>query len=1088
MCWIQQVFDNYRGTLLQLTVGDKGSYLYGAFGAPTAHEDDLFRAANTALTLLRPPLELAFIGPVQIGLSQGTMRTGAYGSAARRTYGVLGDEVNFAARLMQAAPPGEIWVNGALHKALQTAFVVEELPLMQFKGKSALHAVGRLVRPRATQTRAEAFYAGPLIGRETELSALFNFVNPIFQGQCAGLLALHAEAGVGKTRLLYEFRRQLQRAHPHQWFTCPAEGILRQSLAPFKYFLRQYFSQSQTETAATNQARFDERLDALLQTLATPATEAVRQELHRTRSFLAAMVDLFQPGALYDQSEPKLRFENTLAAFTSLMRAESLRSPVIVQIEDAHHLDADSHAQLRALARNAEGYAIALIFAARYTDDGHRLTLTLEADIPTHDLDLRALTLEGTRALAEETLGGPLSPMLAQFAYEKTGGNPFFVEQMMLDLRERGVLTRGPEGWDSSAHTLAEVPASINAVLVARLDRLIPQVRVVVQTATALGQEFELRLLAQMLQDDAQLTDKVRRAETEAIWSALNVLRYIFRHALLRDTAYNMMLQARQKELHQLAGEAIETVYAADLPPHAADLAYHFGKAEDTARERRYARLAGDRAAERFANAEAVAYFTRALALTPSDQSAEQFALLLAREQVYDLQGARVAQARDLDALTQLAEQLDDDVRRAEVALRRANYGEMTGDYPTSIEQAQRAVALAAPHAAQALAATGHLRAGRALWQKAQYDDARVELTRAVALAREAQLSTIEGDGLRNLGVVTLRQGQPAQAKTYYEAAYAIFQTTKDRRGESNALNNLGGLAYRQGEYAEARRYYEAAKQAFHEVGDRRGESGVLNNLGVIALEQNDYHGSQVYHQHALQLCREVGNRYGESLALGNLAEFALFVGDHDGVQHYAEQALRLCQTIGNREGEIYALVYLGLRSHRLGDDEGALAYSQQAQALAQQLGLKHLLGFALTHLGHAYTSLGQWAAARAAYAPAYQLRNELKEKNLALETLAGLGRVALAANDPIAQRQTLELLWPALQDNPLAGAEEPVRVYVTVYDLLSALDDARAATFWPTMQAYAQQRLAQLGEPTLQQHFRALPAVRRLLSQAAPP
>jgi predicted ATPase len=155
-------------------------------------------------------------------------------------------------------------------------------------------------------------------------------------------------------------------------------------------------------------------------------------------------------------------------------------------------------------------------------------------------------------------------------------------------------------------------------------------------------------VLSAMLKNDAELLTKVQRAESEAIWSPLDEIRYIFRHALLRDAAYDMQLRSRLRELHRLAQDAIEQIYAADLEPHYADLVYHTNRTGDAAKEAHYAKLAGEQAAGRFANAEAIKYYNRVLELTPESDPATHFEVLFLRERVYDILGARDEQTADL--------------------------------------------------------------------------------------------------------------------------------------------------------------------------------------------------------------------------------------------------------------------------------------------------------------------------------------------------------------------------------------------------------------------------------------------------------
>src|SRR5262249_12568585 len=182
--------------------------------------------------------------------------------------------------------------------------------------------------------------------------------------------------------------------------------------------------------------------------------------------------------------------------------------------------------------------------------------------------DLNQLSIEGVRALAAYSLAGEVAEDLTLFLTQQAEGNPFFTEQLALDLRERGLLRQDSGAWHIDLRELDELPVGVNGVLIARLDRLAAQVRAVVQMAAVLGHEFEVRILSQMLRDDEHLPTKVKQAETMVIWSALSDVRYLFRHALLRDAAYEMQLQERLRELHALAGVAMGNVYAYELPLH----------------------------------------------------------------------------------------------------------------------------------------------------------------------------------------------------------------------------------------------------------------------------------------------------------------------------------------------------------------------------------------------------------------------------------------------------------------------------------------------------------------------------------------
>ncbi len=1070
--WVQQIIVRYEGNLLQLTVGDKGNYLYVSFGAPIAHEDDVRRAVSAALEFRLPPPEMDWLTGVQIGLSRGTMRTGSYGGHTRRTYGALGDEVNLAARLMQHAGSGDVWASERIYDNVLDAFRWEMLPPLKVKGKKEPVKVARLIGPLAT-SREETGFSGAMVGRKVELAALQTAVQPIFSDKFGGMAYVYGEPGMGKSRLIFELRRRLTESHTINWFTCPVEGILRQSLNPFRYFLRTYFEQSTERSTDANKAIFNELLDQLIENLRELDRPQMADELERTRSFLGALVDLHWENSLYEQVESKLRFENTLAAFVALIRAESVRMPTIVYIEDIMWMDEDSLSLVQVLTRSAAGYPYVVLLTSRYRDDGERYVIPVDADVPTLAIDLNQLSSEDIGAMAAQALSADVDPQSVALLAEKTNGNPFFIEQLALDLRERGALALNEAGsYQLVRRDLAEVPANINAVLVARLDRLPVQIKAIVQTASVLGREFETRILWNMLKDDPEVDAKIKQAETAAIWTSMSEARCLFRHALLRDTAYDMQLRSRQRTLHELAGSVIETLYVDELEAHAPDLAFHFGHAEELPKEWRYSRMAGESALARFANAEAVTYLSRAIELTPSDDMDSHYSLLLMREEVYDVQGAREAQAQDMEHLIQLAAAQDDPPRLVEVELRRARYGESTGDYKLAVEAATAAVEVARAADLPSLEARGYLRWGQALWRTSNYSIARERLEQALALAKVANLPRVEEDSLRNLGNVADDQGEYADAQRYFEQALEIARSIGDRRGEGRTLNNLGLVADNRGDRAASREHYQQALRVCREIGERLSEGVTLNNLGLIAYAEGNYASARQYYQQALAVCREIGDRQGEGIAFNNLGLISHAHGDYVVALDEYQQALALSREVGDRQGESETLAYLGLLYHHLGDDDRAVEFCYETLSIAAEVGIPYFEALALTFLGHALFMLELNEEAIDAYNRAIKLRRELGQLGQSMEPLAGLARVVWCKGDLEAAVGHVNAILDYLETGTLDGTTEPLLVYLTCYRILASVEDPRADQVLDTAHALLHARAEQTGDASLTRAF----------------
>ncbi len=900
--WVQQTLARYDGALLQLTIGEKGNYLYAAFGAPIAHEDDAQRASLAALELCSPPAHLDFIEPVRVGLSQGLMRTGAYGGTTRRTYGVLGDEVNLAARLMQHAAPGTVLISRRIQKALGPAFHCQTLAPVTVKGKAEAVPVARLQSGAAQQaepTTPLAFHSGPLVGRETELAQLEQFAQPILKGQFAGAVCIYGEAGVGKSRLVYELQQRLVRSQKDgalpRWFTCPAEGILRQPLHPFKYWLNHYFAQSRERSTADNKASFTHVLEALIANLQSKEKNSgqLASELARARSVLGALVDLQWEGSLYEQLDPGLRLENMLSALKALIKAESLRQAVILHIEDAHWLDAESRALLRTLTQNVNDYPFMVLLTSRPLDNS-QLDLSLAEGTPQHTLVLGDLSPASSQAIAEQILQGALAKDLATFLAEKTNGNPFFVEQLVLDLQERQALSRQHGVWTVLQKELAEVPASINAVLVARLDRLAAQVKAVVQTAAVLGQEFQVRVLSQMLQNNERLSVSIKQAEAQVVWSALSEMRYIFKHALLRDAAYTMQLHAQLCQLHALAGAAIEHLYAANLSPYYADLAYHYGKAQDVERERHYAALLGEALGQTSAFKEALAATKRALELTPETGRAERAVLLVRLGSFCDKLGDYAAAREYLLPGLALARELNDLVTASGALNKLSWLAQVQGDRDQACALSQECLALARASGQPAALAT-------ALMGASQY------------------------------------QPDDAGSLQYLEESRAIFQEIGQRLSVATCLLNMGNLVYEQRNYAKAASHYQDSLAIYEEFGNRWGIANCLCNLGLVAYWRQDYPGAFQHTQAGLSMAQEIGDRELVSICLPSLGYISTRLGQPQAARQYFRQSLPEIQAIGAAPYMINVIV--GMAELRLLN--GEYAHAAEYLGLAQAYPLR---------------------------------------------------------------------------------------------------------------------------------------------------
>jgi len=1041
----------YGGYLCRIgQIGDRdpGGTLLLFWGAPTTYEQDVIRALSFVLAL-----QTAAPTHLRAGITTHLAYAGFVGAPQREEYTCYGSHVNLAARLMVMAGWDEIWLDDETTHLAGATFLCAQHGAFHFKGFTEERVVYRLLGQR--ENASQPFYQGTLIGRQAELAQLAAALAPLAEGKFAGILTISGEAGIGKSRLVHELRvassewqvagdewrvasGERQATLPAtrypppatQWFLCQADEILRQPLNPFRYWLRGYFNQSTSADEAANKAAFTAKLDDLLTYLnpltanSPPITRHTQlaTELARTRSFLGALIDLHWPDSLYAQVEPQLRFENTLAALKTLILAESLRQPVILHLEDAHWLDADSQTLLARLTHNVADYPLSVIVTRRPEEETGRQGDTRQGDTRQGDtrqgeedpdrlalagpqmvLRLTTLSRDEIRALAAAQLQGDLAPALVTLIEERAEGNPFFAEQLLRYLQEQAWLVQGAAGWqlraDQAATTL--LPSGARALLVARLDQLPQPVKEVVQTAAVLGREFDTNVLAQMLADDQMLAAKLAVADRAAIWHAMTQARYLFRHALLREAAYDMQLRARLRTLHHRAGTALEQVYAADLTPYLGELAYHYDQAEVTEVAARWYGLAGKHARTQYANITAIQYLDRALALTPAVAFETRYDLLLEHEAVLDLLGKRETQLRDIETLEQWVVERQDSPKQAEVALRQAKYALATGQYATAATYTELSARWAALTQDRLAEARAYHRWGRAFWQAGEYKPAKAKLELALSLARAHQNAGDE---------------------------------------EAQCLFDLGVTAYYEKAFNDAIAYIQDARQLYAARQDLQGESTCLSLWAVILGQTGSNHQAMKLFEQALQLCRSVGWRYGEARFLAQSGNNALNLGHLELAQQRHEQAITIFQEIGDREGAATSQDTLGLVHAFQGNPQAAKACYEKALAIHHELHDERGLGYVLTHLGYTLVQLQEWAPAEEVLAQALTIRQQDEKNGLLMDTLAGCALVMLAYGRKEQALAYVHKILGWIERHGLTGVEFPGQVYLVCWQVLQTL------------------------------------------------
>ena len=1044
----QATVQRYEGSINKVAVDDKGTIAIVLFGAPPfAHQDDAERALRCALDLQamveRQALRLA------IGATSGRVFAGPVGSETRREYTVIGDTVNLAARLMVAAGSGQIRCDYETYRGARGKLRFELLAPIHVKGKAGLIRVYRPVGEAGAGVREESL--GVLVGRRAEVARLTAYLEEVQAGH-SRILIVEGEAGIGKTRLVDELIRMMRESGIAGLYGNGHSIEQRTPYRAWRDIFTSFFDLEDVDDPIARQRRVQARLQEVMPQLAERAP------------LLNDVLNLGLPeNALTTSLDTNLRHESLVSLLLALLRAWATERPLTLILEDAQWLDSLSWELAVQVARalSVARAALLLVVVMRpLEEEAARIEPQALANLAeTERLRLGALSPEETVALAASRLGvteADLPQAIAQLVRTRSGGNPFFAEELINTLRDSNILTITFEAGRTRCvvsgdleRAVQTLPDTIQGIVLSRIDRLLPEEQLTLKVAAVIGRTFAYTPLRDTLGAHMEVTDRLLKTRLETLaHRELTLpeapepeLTYMFKHIITQEVAYETLLFAQRRQLHRSVAHWYERTFGtsggeleSQLAPYYPLLAYHWHQAEERERERHYARLAGRWAAAQFANVEAAGYFSRALDLTPEDDRAARYELLLAREAVNDLRGEREAQAHDLEALAALAEAMNDDRRRAEVNLRRVNYFEVTSHYTAALEAAQQAVEQAWRAHDIHTEAAAYIAWGKVLWRQGNYEAAFTPLEHALPRARETRDRRSEAQCLQALGNVYLYQGKYPPAQQHYQQALHIYRADSHRQGEADNLINLGTIHYELGDYAVARQQDEQALLIYRTTGDRRGETIALGNLGLIECDLGDYESARQDHQQALDIRRAIADRWGEATSLVNLGLVYHGLGENETARQQCERALAIQREIGDRRGE----------------------------------------GYSLTYLGHALTALGEYGAAVEAYTQAVRLRREMGHHSLTMDNLAGLARIALAQSDLPPATQNVEEILAWIDANGTSGIEYPLQVYLTCYRVLQSVapDDPRCDSILSAAHTAVMERAGGISDPSLRRMF----------------
>jgi tetratricopeptide (TPR) repeat protein len=1046
----------YEGTVNQVL----GDGIMALFGAPIAHEDHALRACYAALAMQAAMreyteevrraqgLELR----IRVGLNAGEVVVRAIGNDLHMDYSAVGQTTHLAARMEQLATPGSIRLTTATLRLVEGLVQVNALGPIPVKGLTEPVEVFELVGASALRRRLQAAVARGLtrfVGRETEMAALAQALAQAGAGH-GQVVAAVGEAGVGKSRLLYEFvhwrdcvgagrspfpaTASAEGAqfnvppshHPQGWLVLESASVSYGKATP--YFpvidlLKRYVHIEDGDEPRTVRAKVTGHLLTL------------DEALQDTIPALLALLDALPADSPFLRLDPPQRRQCTLGGLKRVLLRESQVQPLLLVFEDLHWIDSETQALLDSLVESLPTAQLLLLvnYRPEYQHGWGSKTYYTQ-------LRLDPLLPASADAFLQALLGAdPSLAPLKRLLIERTEGNPFFLEESVRTLVETGVLVGAP---DASRLTQPieslQVPATVQAILAARIDRLPPEEKRLLQTAAVIGTEAPLPLLQAIaeLPEDALHRGLAHLQAAEFLYETrlFPEPEYTFKHALTHEVAYGSLLLERRRVLHARIVEALEALApdreaegasgakglpaGRQVPDQVERLAHHALRGEVWDMALAYCRQAGEKTLARSAYHEAVGYFEQALSALP--HLPEQRAT---REQAIDLRlalrnalvpsgdlGRMLALLREAEAL---AEALDDPGRLGQVSVSLSVHFCFRGAYDQAIAAAQHALVLATASGEVALQAHANYFLGTAYCAQGDYRRAIDCLGQTVASLEGTQRHERFGFAflpavfsLARLAWCHAELGTFAEGRALGEEGLRVAEAVAHPGSLMVASWGLGLLALRHGDLPRAIPPLERAVGlcqdadlpvyfslmaaplvAAYTLGGRVADAVPLLTQAMeqtLAMERVDMQA----------FCR---------LSLGNAQMLA---GCTEEAHALAARALEHARAYQERGHEAYALRLLGeIAAHRAPPDvDAATAHYRQALALADELGMRPLAAHCHLGLGMLYVKLGRGEPAHTALSTAIALYRAMDMTFWLPQAEAALARVGRSGEPETAQ------------------------------------------------------------------------------------
>lgn len=1111
LSFIQQIVKTHNGFVIKLTIDDKGSYVMCTFGAPLAHEAQVQHSLAAALQIKAESSSFPFIAQIQMGIAEGELLVGAFGSAKRAAYDVLGPAANLAARLMMVAQPGQILTTVQIQSGINKEYQFDWVAKRELKGIGFVE----LYELQSHNQPDLKIFNQELIGREQEHNQLGEWLREAQQNH-GRTIRIEGAAGVGKSHLRAKFVERCSTAG-----FAIAQGICDSAFAtsPYAPWYSILFALLEIDPVDPNDRSQDQGV--LVQQIETKVL-AINPEwdVRLPILYTALQLSTSENEATTEFSSSQ-RQESFFTLVIDLIRSCVRDRPLLIAIEDAQWIDEASLLLAFAVDRAIQQLPVLFLLIHRpiEPEDNHQMLFAEFGSASSSSiLYLNVLPQAAETALVQHHLQANTSLLLLSLVHELTQGNPFYVLALLNELKDGK--SKSEMLWNAdkeyftlsqalidklqSAHCLQiepetgeffvtpnaplnnlnlSIPSAHQTIVQSYIDRLSVSHKLTLKMASVIGRIFDEDVLGRVHEASqeidsvqSQLTTLVERRYIEPYAGSQRAM-YGFRHHILQEVTYDSLLAEQKKKLHSQVAQALEKLHTEEVER----LAFHYTKADDRSKTLFYLDKAAIKAQLAHANRTALNYYEQALKLNKNWKRLKGIVEVLHILGDYD---KALVYLQELETTRGISE--------FDLAYLWGEHHLLTSEFVNASEAFQQALTAIEGQGELVSEVQCYNKLGWIAWRNGgNYQLAQTNYQQVLTLLddwskyerKEAETLI---DTLNSLGTLYRQKGEFGDALRYYKKAFDLFREHDNLWLRARTLENLGVLDAMIGNSDSATTYYQEALRLCRLIGDRPSEGDVLRNLAILHRERGAYKDAAEMLNDVQKIRQATGDRLEE---INNNLELGILyyeLGQFKWAQEFLNQGFELATKINDLEGCAYLLSNMGLVLRDQGNLEEAVTVLNQGLQFFEQTNNQHQIAFFHSYLATVQLAMGNLIQAEEDAALAIAVRSALTLTARIADDTATLALIEMEKRNWHKAQKYAQEVWTILENCQGAGPEFPQRCYFVCYQVFHAIGKAQEAK--QALQAahrFIVQRANLITEAELRQSFLNNVSINRMIVEA---